>query len=81
MPEPDQKQILKHILSNLRVHGIAEDLVKKKYETFVPTIKRYNKITTKNGVDTEVKELRRLRNLVYKERSPGVSSIPSTRNT
>ena len=60
MPERDQKQILNHnISSSLRLHGIPEDLDKKKYENLVPTTEKINEILTKIGVDTKVKELRR----------------------
>ena len=61
MPETDHKQILNHnISSSLRIHGIPEDLDKKKYENLVPTTEKVNEILTKIGVDTKVKELRRL---------------------
>ena len=61
LPESDQKQILNHnISSSLRIHGIPEDLDEKKYEILVPTTEKINEILTKIGVDTKVKELRRL---------------------
>ena len=61
LPESDQKQILNHnISSSLSIHGIPEDLDKKKYENFIPTTEKVNEILTKIGVDTKVKELRRL---------------------
>ena len=38
LPESDQKQILNHKISlSLRIHGIPEDLHKKKHENLVPT--------------------------------------------
>ena len=61
LPETDHKQILNHNIStSLRIHGIPEDLDKKKYENLVPTTEKVNEILTKIGVDTKVKELRRL---------------------
>ena len=60
-PESDQKQILNHnISSSLRLNGIPEDLDEKKYEKLVPTTEKFNEILTKTGVETKVKELRRL---------------------
>ena len=57
LPESDLKQILNHnISSSLRIHGIPEDLDKN----LVPTSEKVNEILTKSGVDTNVKELRRL---------------------
>ena len=58
LPETDHKQILNHnISSSLRIHGIPEDLDKKKSEKLNEKV---NEILTKIGVDTKVKELRRL---------------------
>ena len=44
----------------MRIHGIPEDLDKKNNENLVPTTGKINEILTKIGVETKVKELRRL---------------------
>ena len=49
-----------NISSSLRIQGIPEDPDKKKHENLVPTNEKVTDLLNTIGVDTKVKELRRL---------------------